>query len=219
MLATATGDTERVVMVREARLSAPPGFLVPDFAAGLADASVDEREVRCRNTTYFDTASLRLADLGITARRDHSVRGYDWTLVVTSDPGAPFPIRRRVRYGERSQAVPSALARYLRNHHRPAGIRPQAIVSGRAEVLPLRMRGVHLRVGEVVDESLVARSISERVRTLRQITVVAFDLDGVGRRVLEAATAELVNAGCCLELVSGDLFRFVDPPSISAAAG
>jgi hypothetical protein len=147
------------------------------------------------------------------------VSGYDWTLVLTKDPGAPFPVRHRLRYDNQTSAVPSSLSRYLRTHHRPFGLHPQAFVSGHADVLPLQMRGVRLQVGQIVDEALWARSVSERASTLRQITVVSFDLNGVGRRLLEAAASRLLEAGCRLELVTGDLYRFLDPRAISAAAG
>ena len=214
-----TSHAERMVMVREALLEPPADFLIPDFADGVGCALAGERNVGFRDTTYFDTADLRLAEHGITVRREHGIAGYRWTLVVTTDPGAPFPVRRRLRYDEPTPTVPSSLASYLRNHHRPVGIRPQAFVSGRADVLPLRMRGGQIPVGEIVNEGLETRNMSERVRTVRQITVVAFDLDGVALRLLEDTTSRLLDAGCRLEFVRGDLYRFIDPPTINEAAG
>lgn len=201
----------RIFIEREARFSPPAGLRLPSFGAvadepQLGGLTVGETVERRRDSCYYDTADLALADAGITVRRDHVADGYDWRLVITADATSAYPIRRRLHFPGGPRQVPEPLLDYLKRHHRRRSLIPVATVTGVATAVPLLLAG-GVRLADVEDECTHARA-GTLVTTMRQIAVRTSVLNGVGDAVLARVTAMLLDAGCRLELPAGDLFRF-----------
>ena len=75
---------------REVKLSAPPGYTLPDLAdpdRGLAPAPLAARQLR---TTYYDTADLRLARWGVSLRHRS---GEGWTVKLSGEARGPLLVR------------------------------------------------------------------------------------------------------------------------------
>jgi hypothetical protein len=202
-------DPISVVMVRRAYFTVPSSFAVPvtdvivDF---VADAPARTR----RDTAYFDTSHWDLADAGVTVRRDRVANHHEWTLEIAADLSARYPIVRALNYGDLggSREVPAKVVRYLRRHHRRHGLQQVAKATGCATSTALRPRRDYPALLEFRDEYLNVARVGRTTTPIRRITVVTHDLDGVGRRALEAAATSLAGAGCHLEAVSAELLTY-----------
>lgn len=196
----------RVVLEREGRVSPPPGFVLPDLATAFPSL-VPEAGKRSRHSAYFDTADLALADAGITVRRDDVAGRFEWRLVVTPDSTAAFPIRRRLHFAGNSETVPRELLAYLTRHHDRRNLAAVTTVDGSADVVTL-FSPFGVGLAEVVDECVRVSGTSASTVPKRQIAVTTRVLNPVGADLLHAVVTYLEQAGCRLELPTGDAYRF-----------
>ena len=104
---------------REVKLSAAPAFRLPDLS-GLADGveAGPEREARM-DTTYYDTADLRLARWGLSLRHR---AGEGWTIKLPSSTSGPDRVlaRDEVTFDGPPRRPPAAAAALVRAYVRAA---------------------------------------------------------------------------------------------------
>jgi CHAD domain-containing protein len=182
-MATEKLETER-------KYEADPGSLLPDLAdlPGVAAAS-EPAEFRLE-AEYYDTEDLRLLRAGITLRRRRGGDDSGWHLKLPAGPDSRTELHLPLGRG---RAVPAELAKLVRVHARGSKLGPVArIDTVRRQRLLLDDAGTSL--AEVVDDEVSAQSLGE-VTALFQWREVEVELDGGGRRLLQAADGRLRKAG------------------------
>lgn len=124
---------------REAKLAAPPGFVLPDLPGGVAAGT------RVLDATYWDTPDLRMARDGVTLRHRTGEGADRWTLKLPKAATGGVGLSRSEQDvpggpGE----VPAELARQVRPWVRTSALGPvgrlvttrtAVVVDGRAEVV------------------------------------------------------------------------------------
>jgi hypothetical protein len=104
-----TSDAASVVTVkRDVKLTAPPGFRLPDLG-GLLPGTKPLAE-RLIDATYYDTGDLRLARAGITVRYRSDEPGPAWTVELPVADRGRAPARREISFAGPPGHVPGAAA-------------------------------------------------------------------------------------------------------------
>ncbi|QFG23518.1 CYTH and CHAD domain-containing protein [Actinomadura sp. WMMB 499] len=164
------------------------------------------------HATYFDTADLRLASLGITLRRRRGGDDSGWHLKVPAGPDGKQ--EHRAPLG-RPRVVPPRLAGLVAVHTRGAELGPVAVLETRRTVVVLRdAEGAAL--AEVADDLVSAyREEGDEPRRWREIEV---ELAGGGPDLLKAAGKRLRKAGARRAKSSSKLGRLLGG-AVPAAPG
>jgi CHAD domain-containing protein len=202
---------------REVKLSAWPGFLLPDMG-GLGDGVTSEPiEVRTLDALYYDSSDLRLARWGVTLRF-RSGDGTGWTVKLPDGDDGPALVRREVPFPGPAGTPPKEASDLVRAYVRSARLVPVAR-------LRTKRRGVALRdaegvqVAEVVDDEvtvLEGRRVAARFREV-EVEVEARAPNGL----LEEVVARLRLAGAGEPDPTPKVFRALGaratgPPEIAA---
>jgi CHAD domain-containing protein len=151
----------------ESRLSPPPGFRVPDLTGVAADLVVGERGRVELQTTYFDTADLRLARTGASLR----FRTDDGWAVRLPDVDDPHLARTRHRFEGSPGSPPAAAVDLVRAWIRTAAVAPVTrLRTRRHEIALADLDGKP--VAEIVDDEVAVvdgRRVSVRFRELKVV--------------------------------------------------
>ena len=157
---------DRPVLEREIKLAAGPGFHLPDLSGLATGVHASEPQTLHLETTYWDTADLRLARWGCSMR----FRGGEgWTVKLPAVNGAgPLLERPEINFAGTGRRPAAAAVSLLRAYVRGAGLKPVAHLSTRrSRVRLLDRRGERLL--ELVDDEvsvLDARRVTARFREL-----------------------------------------------------
>ncbi|MDQ6901077.1 MAG: CYTH and CHAD domain-containing protein [Candidatus Dormibacteraeota bacterium] len=172
---------------REVKLSAAPGFNLPDLnlvAEGVTAGS--EQEARLE-TAYWDTADLRLARWGVSLR--HRVRA-GWTLKLAGSASDGLLVRPELHFSGPARTVPPRALDLLRGYLRSGELRPVARLSTWRRRVLLERAGQPL--AEVVDDEV---SVLDGRRVAARFREVEVELFAGGDEVLPSLLARLRTAG------------------------
>jgi CHAD domain-containing protein len=108
---------------RELRLSAPPGFRLPDLAGLVEGHAAAERPVRTLRTAYHDTSDLRLARWG---RSLWHGSGQGWTVELPRPARGGIDLRRKISFRGGPKQAPREATELLRAFVRNERVGPVA---------------------------------------------------------------------------------------------
>ena len=135
---------------REAKLAVPPGFDLPELG-GLDDGFLAEPQpARRLQTTYYDTADLRLA------RWDASLRyrpGEGWTVKLPEGQHGVLLVRAEHVFPGDGRRPPAEALALVRPFVRTAGVSPSVRMRTLRRPVELREPGGS-RLGELVDDEV-----------------------------------------------------------------
>ena len=203
--------SERANLEREAKLSAWPGFVLPDLNDALPGLTIGEPSVHALDAVYHDAPDVRLGRAGVTLRHRSGEGGRSgrWTLKVPADPDTDDALMRRHELSRDAPAgtAPTALTRPVRALLRGAELTPLARLrtSRRTVALVVGDR----TVGEVSDDEVAVldgRKVSARFREI-EIELAA----DAPVEVLDAVVARLRAAGAADPQSGSKLARAVGP--------
>jgi len=172
---------------REVKLSAAPGFNLPDLSqvAEGVTAGVED-EVRLE-TAYWDTDDLRLARRGVSLRYRARV---GWTLKLPGTAAEGLLVRPELQFTGAARTVPRRALDLLRGHVRSAQLKPVARLSTWRRRVVLERSGRPL--AEVVDDEV---SVLEGRRVAARFREVEVELFPGGDGILPPLVARLRAAG------------------------
>jgi CHAD domain-containing protein len=175
----------------EVKLSAWPGFLLPDLEGldeGLICEPLEPREL---DAVYYDTPDLRLARWGVTMRY-RSGDGASWTVKLPEGEDGPALVRREMTFPGPAGAPPTAACDLLRAYVRSARLAPVAHLRTRRRGFALRDEEGR-RLAEVVDDEV---TVLEGRRLAARFREVEVEVDGrAPDRLLGEILARLRDAG------------------------
>ena len=205
---------------REVKLSAWPGFRLPDLDGVAEGARTRRRETVDLDATYYDTADLRLGRRGITLRHRRRGARETWTLKLPVESDDPAVLARaEVDVTGPPGAVPAELTLLV-----AAEVRTASLVKV-ARLMTVRRRTLvidrdDMPLAEVDDDEVSVMDGGRVAARFRELEVeIAPDADDeVARRVvarLVAAGAE--PAGGLPKLARAVGPRFQHPPEAAPA--
>jgi len=172
---------------REVKLSAAPGFNLPDLnlaTEGVTAAS--EQEARLE-TAYWDTADLRLARWGVSLR--YRARA-GWTLKLAGSASDGMLVRPELHFSGPARTVPRRALDLLQGYVRSGQLQPVARLSTWRRRVLLERAGQ--RLAEVVDDEV---SVLEGRRVAARFREVEVELFPGGDEILPSLLASLRTAG------------------------
>jgi CHAD domain-containing protein len=194
---------------REVKLSAPPGFRLPDLSRVAVDLVPGPPEKRHLDTVYYDTPDLRLARWGTSLRHR---AGEGWTVKLPASSDGALLIRPEHTFpGWRARPHPDAVD-LLRAYLRTEEPKPVAHLRTVRRVVPLLDGGGH-PMAEVADDEvsiLEGRRIASRFREL-EVEVK----EGMRKNAVTAVVDRLQAAGASQPDPTPKYIRALGP----AAAG
>lgn len=151
---------------RELKLAATPDFRMPSVY-GLVGPIVRQSPPERNETTYYDTADLRLARWGASLRHRP---GEGWTVKLPAERDAPFLVRPEIVFEGNGSTPPSAAVELVRGFVR----REQLHESVRMTTVR-RRTGLHDAGGQliaaVVDDAVSVRNGVGTAATFRELEV------------------------------------------------
>jgi len=200
---------------RELKLSAGPGFHLPDLDGiqpGVKAVALDALRME---TTYYDTADLRLVRWGCSLRY-RSKEG--WTLKLPLAQTDGVTTRNELTFMGPSRTPPLAALRLVRAYLRRGRLQPVAHLSTRRHRVRLTGEGGK-PLAEVVDDEvsvLQARRVAARFREI-EIEIAEGD-----RKLVSAIEERLIAAGAQAGDATPKLVRALGakasaPPEVAAA--
>jgi CHAD domain-containing protein len=176
------------VKEREAKLTAPPGFDVPELGGPDDGFLAEPQAARRLQTTYYDTADLRLARWGASLRHRP---GEGWTVKLPEGKDGAQLVRAEHVFPGGGRRPPAEAVALVRAFARTAQLSPSARM--RTLRRPVELRDpAGTRLAELVDDEvqvLDGRRIVHRFRELEVELDGSADPDLLGRvvdRLLEA---------------------------------
>lgn len=199
-----------MIAEREAKLSAPAGFRMPEIGEeGLVAAT---REPQRLVTTYLDTPDLRLVRWGSSLRRRQGERrGVIWTVKLPAEEEGSLLVRAEHDFpGGDPRRPPAAAVDLLRAYVRGASLSPVAR-------LRTVRRGVNLSdelgrpIAAVTDDEVSVMDGSRVASRFRELEVEL--APGVPAAVAETIVARLLEAGAGPVENVPKLRRALGPPA------
>src|SRR5438270_5607923 len=174
---------------RELKLSAGPGFQLPDLDGILPGVEAEQPEFVRMQTIYFDTPDLRLARWGCSLRHRS---GEGWTLKLPSGSDGPMLVRGEYAFeGEAGRPPAAALwivAAYLR------GAETRAVARLKTVRQPVRLDAADgTPVAEMVLDEVSVLEGGRLVERFREIEVEVSP--STSPETLEVILSELRSAG------------------------
>src|SRR6202162_5679844 len=170
------------MLEREVKLGAGPAFHLPDLSGVVDGVSVTPPEAVRLETTYYDTADLRLARWGVSLRHR---AGEGWTLKLppsrTSSDGQNQTLLERdeLTFQGGAKKPPPAAVAIVRAYVRNAELIPVARLSTVRRRVRL-LDGAGGRLAEVVDDEVSVRDGRRVAARFREIEVeVTGEADGI----------------------------------------
>jgi len=187
---------------RQVTLGASPAFHLPNLS-GIADGVVAGPEEEARlETTYYDTADLRLARWGVSL--SHSARR--WTLTI---PGVAGGRATELGFDGGSRRPPDQALALVRAYLRGAVLEPVARLSSWRRRVPL-VDGSGRRLAEVVDDEV---SVLHGRRVAARFRDVEVELEPGQDGLLAALLDRLQQAGAARASRTPLHLRALGPPA------
>jgi len=144
----------RPVREREAKLTAEPGFDLPDLSPAIHGMSCRPLPPRDLDALYYDTRDLRLALWGITVRhRTGEGQSEGWTVKLPDGDDGPALVRRELAFPGEATTVPSEVSAMVVAYTRSEPLIPVARLHTRRKGVEL-LDGEGRRAAEVVDDEV-----------------------------------------------------------------
>ncbi|CAN5133003.1 hypothetical protein BH20ACT24_BH20ACT24_05030 [soil metagenome] len=137
-----------MTLEREVKLTASPGFRLPDLSGLVPDCTSGQPDTRRLFTSYFDTSDLRLARWGCSLRYR---TGEGWTVKLPAAGEEGVLARLEHRFEGRARRPPEEAVDLLRAYIRGARLGPVASLRTVRRRVELR-DGDEQVVAEVVDD-------------------------------------------------------------------
>ncbi len=188
------GDVER-----EIKLSASPGYLLPDLS-GLGDGAVEDSGAEPQETTYWDTESLDLVRQGFGLRhRRHLDRPQHpgiWTLKTPGRADGDRMVRGEHEMAGAGSAPPAPMLARIPADVPAAALHPVALLRATRRVLTLGQAGGEAgarAIVEVMDDTVEVvapdGSVADRFRELE------VEIQDGGDELADRVAARLREAG------------------------
>lgn len=159
---------------RELKLTAGPGFHLPDLDGIDAETRAGTADPVRMETTYFDTADLRLARWGCSLRHRS---GEGWTLKLPLPDSGAVLERDELKFSGAARTPPPAALRLVRAYLRGSELRPVARLSTLRHKVRLTGDGGK-PLAEVVDDEVSVLEGRRVAARFREIEVELADADG-----------------------------------------
>src|ERR1700693_381671 len=185
------------MLEREVKLGAGPAFHLPDLSGVVDGVSVTPPEAVRLETTYYDTADLRLARWGVSLRHR---AGEGWTLKLppsrTSSDGQNQTLLERdeLTFQGGAKKPPPAAAPICPPYVRNAELIPVARLSTVRRRVRL-LDGAGARLAEVVDDEVSVRDGRRVAARFREIEVEVTGAEQDGDGIAAPLVARLRGAG------------------------
>ena len=180
---------------REAKLSAPDGFELPDLDGVLDAVAAEPAQHQRLDAVYYDTPDLALARSGLTLRHRTGESGPRWTLKLPAGRSSGSLARRELGFRGPARTVPAAARDLLRAHL--MGRRLTAVARLRTERTMVALRDGSGVVAEVVDDVVSVERTGEAASTFHEVEVELTAPDApTADRLLQSTVERLVAAGC-----------------------
>lgn len=154
---------------REVKLGAPPQFRTPDLEGVGSGLTATKPVLKRLNTTYWDTADLRLARWGVSLRhRD----GEGWTVKLPGSVDGAALVRDEITFPGAPSGPPAGALELLRALVRTAELEPVANLRTRRLAISLH-DGAGKEHAEVVDDEVSIMDGSHVAARFRQLEVEA----------------------------------------------
>ena len=182
----------KVSRERELKLSAPPGFRLPESRArGRPRRDAARADGDC-SRRYLDTDDLRLARFGVTLRHR---TGEGWTLKLPAAADGDLLVRDELVFGGSVRRPPAEAIDLVQAYARARPVEPCARLRTLRTVVDVA-NGDGQRVGELVDDRVSSLSETRRVQASFRELELELDEDAPAKlvkrlvRLLESAGAE-----------------------------
>ncbi len=160
-----------MTLEREVKLTASPGFRLPDLSGLVPDCTSGQPDTRRLFTSYFDTSDLRLARWGCSLRYR---TGEGWTVKLPAAGEEGVLARLEHRFEGRARRPPEEAVDLLRAYIRGARLGPVASLRTVRRRVELR-DGAEQVVAEVVDDEVSVMEGRRVARRFREVEVEARD--------------------------------------------
>ena len=197
---------------REAKLVAPAGVELPDLAELVPGATAIALPEAHLDATYYDTADLRLARWGITLRRRDGEPGPAWTVKLPDDEEGPVLARREIRFDGPVDEVPDPAADLVLAFARTRVLESVAQLTTTRRPIEIRDQDGEL-LAEIVDDTVSVSGSRCAPGRFREVEIELHSPGRSGRRLLDAATSRLLDAGCRAEAPMPKLVRALGEPA------
>src|SRR5215207_3494927 len=177
------------VKEREAKLTAPPGFDLPELGGPDDAFQAEPQSARRLQTTYYDTADLRLARWGASLRYRP---GEGWTVKLPEGHNGALLVRTEHVFPGDGRKPPAAAVALVRPFTRTASLTPSARM--RTLRRPVELRDpAGARLAELVDDEVQVLDGRRVVSRFRELEV---ELDGsADTGLLDQVVDRLLEAG------------------------
>jgi inorganic triphosphatase YgiF len=138
---------------REAKLTAPSGFELPDLDGMLAGTAAAPTREQLDAVYYYDTAELQLARFGVTLRH-RTGESPGWTLKLPDGAGGPGLVRREFTFDGPPDQVPAGASDLMRAYVRGLPLAPVAQLCTNRTLVAVR-DAQDEAVADVVDDAVV----------------------------------------------------------------
>ncbi len=182
---------------REAKLSAPEGFELPDLDGVLETVVAEPAHPHRLDAVYYDTPDLALARSGLTLRHRTGESGPRWTLKLPAGRSSGALARRELGFQGRAGTVPAAVRDLVRAYlmGRPL----KAVARLRTDRTTVALRDGSGVLAEVVDDVVSVERAGEPSSTFHEVEVELTAPDApVADDLLQSTVDRLVAAGCRL---------------------
>lgn len=197
----------------ERKLAGWAGFELPELdgvVEGVTATPLDEQQLEA---TYYDTADLRLARAGISARFRTGEGGKGkWTVKLPDGDRGPSISRREIDVAAPGRSIPEAVSSLLRAHVRSSLLAPVGVLHTRRRRVELRdAAGTALL--EIADDEvsvLDGRRVALRFREL-EVEVI----DPSGAAILDRTVDVLLAAGAAPADQTPKIVRALGPRALA----
>ena len=174
---------------REAKLTVPPGFDLPELGGPDDAFQAEPLAARRLQTTYYDTADLRLARWGASLRYRP---GEGWTVKLPEGQNGSLLVRAEHVFPGDGRKPPAEAVALVRAFTRTAPLRPSARM--RTLRRPVELRDpAGARLAELVDDEVQVLDGRRVVSRFRELEV---ELDGsADTDLLDQVVDRLLEAG------------------------
>ncbi len=203
---------------REAKLLAPPGLGLPNLDELIPGTRAVAQPVRRLDAIYYDTADLRLARSGITLRHRGGESGPAWTVKLPDGGVASDLVRREIRFDGPPDRIPDPAAELVLASTRAVALQKVAQLTTVRQPIEI-LDGSGRLLAEVVDDTVSVSRETGQAGRFREVEVELHINGAKGQRVLDAALARLIEAGCEAEAPRPKLVRALGEPATRAARG
>jgi len=177
------------VKEREAKLTVPPGFDLPELGGPDDAFQAEPQAARRLQTTYYDTADLRLARWGASLRYRP---GEGWTVKLPEGQNGSLLVRAEHVFPGDGRKPPAQAVALVRAFTRTAPLKPSARM--RTLRRPVELRDpTGARLAELVDDEVQVLDGRRVVSRFRELEV---ELDGsADTDLLDRVVDRLLEAG------------------------